>query len=179
MKKVYSIDEKYIVNNNLEKYLDLGERELQVKNECEIVSLSTILRYHDIKMDKRTLKQVWKDIPSQKGLSLLKGTVEGSIKDVADLYGFEVTIHPYDQNTVQNLKNEINAGKPVIVVVKSHVHETMSHAMVLRGYNDKTQTFSVFDPRYSTYQQMGYDLKYHSLEPLDYDFNFYETVTRK
>lgn len=179
MKKVYSIDEKYVVNNNLEKYLDLGERELQVKNECEIVSLSTILRYYGIKMDKRALKQVWKDIPSQKGLSLLQGTVEGSIKDVANLYGFEVTINPYDQNTVQNLKNEINAGKPVIVVVKSHVHETMSHAMVLRGYNDKTQTFSVFDPRYATYQQMEYDLKYRSLEPLDYDFNFYETITRK
>lgn len=118
----------------------------QMTNYCGPASLTMVLRYWGQDIDQQTVgKYVFdKSCNATDGADML-------------LFAREEGYSAYSWNSgINDVKQVLSAGVPVIVLQQNSIYDTSGHYRVLTGYDDKTSEFSVADPYYGNITHLSY-----------------------
>ncbi len=98
----------------------------QSKNQCGPVSLAAVMNYHGVAV---TPDEIAAEIFSKTA----KGTLTLDMLIYASKKGLKVTQY---SGSIEDIRTNINAGKPLIVLVDYGFFYTQYHFMVVIGYSD-------------------------------------------
>ncbi|MEN6358407.1 MAG: C39 family peptidase [Armatimonadota bacterium] len=121
-------------------------RQKQLTNYCGPACLTSVLRYYGVNTTQEAVgKQTYDPtIRATNGADML-------------LYARSLGFAAYSWNTsIDDVKNKIAAGAPVIVLQQNSRIDTSGHYRVLTGYDDSRSKFKVIDPYYDNITELSY-----------------------
>lgn len=127
MGKLYFRFDKYIRHS---EYLILKNNRIDIQTgiQCSAYSSAYVLRHFGIEADAENL---YKEMPGKmkSGYVYPKG-----IQNLLSDFGLRVK---YCAGNLNSLKNDLSAGNPVIVMIKTRVDEKYLHYVPVVGYDEK------------------------------------------
>lgn len=152
--------------------LNLSIIETQGNNSwCAAYTTAAIIRYLNGSKETPTAKELMN--MTHNNPTANNSMSPSEVLEVAQSYGFDPI---YKENTLgsSTVFAQIDAYKPLYVGVKSNISST-GHAMVLRGYNKNTDTYSVWNPWYTYYETMDMITKEYVAASTE-TFTWYRTI---
>lgn len=134
------------------------ERIKQMTNYCGPACLASVMGLFDKPITQETIgKQIY-DAAS-------RATNGADMLHYARENGFSA----YSWNSgLQNIKDKLAAGIPVIVLQQNSMEDTSGHYRVLTGYDDARGKFSVMDPYYDNITEMTYSMCERLWKPMGF-----------
>jgi ABC-type bacteriocin/lantibiotic exporter with double-glycine peptidase domain len=118
----------------------------QLTNYCGPGCLTSVLRYYGVNTTQEAVGKQTYDPATRatNGADML-------------LYARSQGFAAYSWNTsIDDVKNKIAAGAPVIVLQQNSRIDTSGHYRVLTGYDDSRSKFKVIDPYYDNITELSY-----------------------
>lgn len=123
------------------------ERVKQITNYCGPACLTSVMRFHGKTITQEAIGKEVYDASS--------GATNG-----ADMlyYARQAGFRAYTWNSsMQDVKEKISAGIPVIVLQQNSTVDVSGHYRVLTGFDDALGRFYVMDPYYDSIKTLSYD----------------------
>lgn len=140
----------------------------QTFNNCGPATYSMMLQYVGIEKTQKELGDFLRPYQISKGDNDDKSVSMEEIAVHAQSLGLKSYHRP--NGTIDKLKQIIAAGYPVVLRTWLNDHEDIGHFIIIRGYNDQTQTIIFDDSYYNPNRTTTYQKLNELWQPFSYEY---------